>query len=779
MTVYAGTAGGVFKSTDGGANWSLTGLTVDVSSLAVAPPPDAAEPATLFASTADGNVFKSTNGGQTWDWILSTSWYLGVSSGILDLAIDPLSPTVLAVATPMVTGWFEDGSGYTVEGALLWSADGGTNWNLLFGQSHPFSCLAGCDDALWSTTFSAVALTPRTDPNAPVTLYAAQKSGAVFALGADWSSSSLAGVAKLAIDPRTPTTLYACTSAGVYRNGDRSATWNATGLTGVGVFSVAIDPQTPTTLYAATQGGAVFKSQDGGTSWSATGLTGVDVYSLAINPQAPSTLYAATGTGVFRSVDGGATWSATGVITWSQIASVTVDPATVTAGTDSTGTVTLSDPAPAGGAVVALSSSDPWAAAIPTSVTVPAGSTSANFTVFTNSATDSITVTFWGVYAGFISSAALTVTGATLSVSLTPTSVIAGSTSTGTVTVSPAAPTSGFTVWLSSSNPAVAAVPAKAVVEAGATSASFTIFTTAVTASTTVTINANLNGAIKSAPLSVNPAVTLASLGLSPTAVTGQSPSIGTAILSAAAPPGGAVIVLARSDAAVAAVPTAVTIPAGATTTTFTISTNPVATSAAVTISGTYSGVTRAAVLTVNPPTVSSLSLNPTSVTGGASSIGTVILSGPAPAGGAVVVLSSSDPAVATVSSSVTIAGGSTSTTFTVCTRACASATVTISAAYGGAGRSAALTVTVTSDTVVIQAADYFRKRQVLRVDATSTISTAVLSVHETLSGAFIGTLTRYDGSGYHGDFTWPLNPRNITVRSTLCGSAATDVALK
>jgi hypothetical protein len=139
----------------------------------------------------------------------------------------------------------------------------------------------------------------------------------------------------------------------------------------------------------------------------------------------------------------------------------------------------------------------------------------------------------------------------------------------------------------------------------------------------------------------------------------------------------------------------------------------------------------------------------------------------------------SSDPAVATVAPSVTIAAGSTTTTFTLSTPACASGTVTISAAYGGASRSAALTATTTPDIVAIQAADYFRKRQVLRVDATSTISTAVLSVYETLSGAFIGTLTRYDGSGYHGDFTWPLNPRNITVRSSRCGVAASNVTVK
>ena len=77
------------------------------------------------------------------------------------------------------------------------------------------------------------------------------------------------------------------------------------------------------------------------------------------------------------------------------------------------------------------------------------------------------------------------------------------------------------------------------------------------------------------------------------------------------------------------------------------------------------------------------------------------------------------------------------------------------------------------------RAADFFRKRQMLRVDATSTISTAVLSVYETLSGAFIGTLMRYDGSGYHGEFTWPVNPRNVTVRSNRCGVAASIVTVK
>ncbi len=93
--------------------------------------------------------------------------------------------------------------------------------------------------------------------------------------------------------------------------------------------------------------------------------------------------------------------------------------------------------------------------------------------------------------------------------------------------------------------------------------------------------------------------------------------------------------------------------------------------------------------------TLSSLTLNPTTVQGGNSSTGTVTLSGPAPAGGAVVALSSSNTSVATVPSSVTVSGGATSASFTVRTqRVNSTTTVTISGSYSGTNRSALLTVT-------------------------------------------------------------------------------------
>jgi len=87
------------------------------------------------------------------------------------------------------------------------------------------------------------------------------------------------------------------------------------------------------------------------------------------------------------------------------------------------------------------------------------------------------------------------------------------------------------------------------------------------------------------------------------------------------------------------------------------------------------------------------VTLNPTSVTGGTSSTGTVTLGSAAPTGGLAVTLSSNN-AAATVPASVTVAAGATTATFTVTTTAVAStASATISATFNGGTKTATLTV--------------------------------------------------------------------------------------
>jgi hypothetical protein len=80
---------------------------------------------------------------------------------------------------------------------------------------------------------------------------------------------------------------------------------------------------------------------------------------------------------------------------------------------------------------------------------------------------------------------------------------------------------------------------------------------------------------------------------------------------------------------------------------------------------------------------------------------------------------------------------------------------------------------------VSIQVAEYSSGNRQLRVEATGSNSSAVLKVHVTSTNALIGTLRNEGGGRYRGDFSWSSNPQNITVRSSLGGSASKAVVLK
>src|SRR5260370_10585992 len=93
------------------------------------------------------------------------------------------------------------------------------------------------------------------------------------------------------------------------------------------------------------------------------------------------------------------------------LSSLGLNPTSVAGGNSSTGTVTLSGPAPVGGAQVALSS-DHGAASVPSSVAVVAGATTPTVPVSPNPATSSTTVTLSPASAGPTRTAALAVTPA-------------------------------------------------------------------------------------------------------------------------------------------------------------------------------------------------------------------------------------------------------------------------------------------------------------------------------------------------------------------------------
>jgi hypothetical protein len=352
------------------------------------------------------------------------------------------------------------------------------------------------------------------------------------------------------------------------------------------------------------------------------------------------------------------------------LSSLALNPNTAAGGTTTTAnTVTLSTVAPVGGALVALASSNPAAAAVPASVTVAAGSTSATFSIQTFAVTASTAVTVSASYSNNSLNATLTVAAPVVSLSSLQcgsTSLTSGSKTTCSVALSAAAPTGGSTVALSSNNAAIV-VPASITVPAGSSTASFTATAATVVSGQTATLTAALNGTSRTVSLSVSPVLAVSSLSCSPATLASGASASCTVTLSVAAPAAGASVALSKGSAVLTA-PSSVAFAAGASTTTFSVTAGTVSSAQTATISATLGGASKSFAFSLTPPPVSAslkgLSCTPQSVSAGGSGTCTVSLSGSAPAGGFVVALSSSSSSV-TLSKSITVRAGYTSATFT------------------------------------------------------------------------------------------------------------------
>jgi hypothetical protein len=282
-------------------------------------------------------------------------------------------------------------------------------------------------------------------------------------------------------------------------------------------------------------------------------------------------------------------------------ASLVLAPTSVQGGTASAGTVTLSGPAPAGGAVVTLGSSNTAAATVPASLTIAQGATSGTFPITTLTQSVNTTATISAAYHGLTQTAALTVT---LSPSITQVSVSpqifeGGNVAQGIVFLNTAAPTGGLVVALSSSSGA-ATVPASVTVPATLSTATFTITTASVAVQTDVTISGTFPSDVtRTALMTLLVSPTPNGVTFSPNPVTGGQAATATVTLSHAAPAGGSVVTLASSAPANAPVPASLTIPAGATSGTFIITTLAQGSTITATISASLNGATANGALTV------------------------------------------------------------------------------------------------------------------------------------------------------------------------------------
>jgi hypothetical protein len=281
------------------------------------------------------------------------------------------------------------------------------------------------------------------------------------------------------------------------------------------------------------------------------------------------------------------------------LSSVSAAPDKVMARASATGTVTLNAPAPAGGLAIQLwTNGSP--AFVPKKVTVSAGATKATFPITTVWTTTASKSTITAFYSGASKTTAFTVTPAPGLASITaPASVVGGDSVSGSVSFSGPAPAKGVVVNLwTSGSPAF--VPSSVTIPAGGTSAGFKIRTVQTSATAHPVITAFYSGVSKTITLNVTPAPGLSAVSIVPDKVKAGASATGTVTLNTAAPAGGLVVELWTNGSPVF-VPAHLTVPAGAISATFPVTTTETASLAQDKVTAFHKGIRRTANVTVAP----------------------------------------------------------------------------------------------------------------------------------------------------------------------------------
>ena len=313
---------------------------------------------TVYVGGAEGGVWKTTNGGTNWSALTDAQFSLAIGS----LAIDPNNNQVVYAGTGEENF---NGDAY-YGGGLLRSTDAGASWTQI-GASYFGGPLTS---GLGGSYIGSVAIQPGAGAATPVLLVASEysSSGQGFNSGIwrstdggnTWSRVLLAtsdtdsfGTSVFFV---SNTTAYAAIGSifgdsnnGVYKSTNAGLTWvpaNGSGSTALtngtnaGRITLVVAPSSSTTLNASIGSptnvssglAGMFKSTDGGTTWNAiatplgTGgrgstndFCGTQCWydmPMVVSPSNPTLLYvagsfnySAGNGGIYMSTNGGASWS--------------------------------------------------------------------------------------------------------------------------------------------------------------------------------------------------------------------------------------------------------------------------------------------------------------------------------------------------------------------------------------------------------------------------------------------------------------------------------------
>jgi photosystem II stability/assembly factor-like uncharacterized protein len=271
---------GIYKSTDGGKNWTHLGLREgqQIPALAIDPRDSkrvfAAVLGHPYGPNEERGLFRSTDGGQSWEKVL----YKNENTGASDVEIDPSNPnTVYASLWEAREGPWEDNNVFNgTGGGLFKSTDGGTTW-------HPLQ--NGLPKNVTQINLTIA-------PSHPSRLYAVVGTNEKGEYG---SNKGL----------------------GFYRSDDAGENWYtattdprpALRIGGGDLAMPKVDAKNPDIVYSASI--VTVRSTDGGKTW--TGIRGApggdDYQNLWINPQNPNIILLVSDQGALVTVNAGQTWS--------------------------------------------------------------------------------------------------------------------------------------------------------------------------------------------------------------------------------------------------------------------------------------------------------------------------------------------------------------------------------------------------------------------------------------------------------------------------------------
>jgi len=258
---------GVYKSIDAGKTWTSVGLadTHAIGRLIINPKnPDVAFVAALghpFADNDERGIFRTRDGGKTWEKVL----FKDAKTGGIDVTFDPGNPNIVFAALWQAkrTPWSMDSGG--PGSGLYRSADGGATWKEIKGHGFPEGIKGRIGVSVSGANPNRVWAVVENEKGG---IYRSDDGGEKWALLTDdhrfrqraWYYSHIFA------DPKSADTVYILNTA-AYRSNDGGKTFTPIHAPHGDNHGLWIDPTNAKRLINGNDGGATI-STDGAQSWT-------------------------------------------------------------------------------------------------------------------------------------------------------------------------------------------------------------------------------------------------------------------------------------------------------------------------------------------------------------------------------------------------------------------------------------------------------------------------------------------------------------------------------